>query len=105
MSVQKDLNGDPLPEHIRGRDHLTMVQPPNPSSLSADADRSECWCLLCANRITVGSGEWGHGQGCQHHQEFDSDEEQPTPKTVSTSNDQTTLSGITAVSHEEGSDE
>lgn len=90
MSVQKDLNGDPLPEHIRGRDHLTMVQPPNPSSLSADPDRSECWCLICANRITVGSGEWGHGPACEHHERFDADAEPSSTQFVADS-DQTEI--------------
>jgi len=89
MSIQRDLNGDPLPEHIRGRDHLTMVQPPNPSSLSADADRSECWCLLCANRITVGSGEWGHDSECQHHERFE--DEPSETEFVAADSDQTQI--------------
>jgi hypothetical protein len=103
MSVQKDLNGEPLPEHIRGRDHLTMVKPANPSSLSADADRSEAWCIDCANRITVGSREWGHNKQCEHHREPVEDDEDAAD--VERPEDETTLRESCTDEYEVGSDE
>lgn len=95
MSAQRDLNGNKLPEYLERRDHLTLVKPANPSELSATAERSEAWCLLCARRVTVGSGEWGHAQDCQHHEQLAGEiKSEPSEKGFTVDDKQTEITGV-----------
>lgn len=65
---QQTLSGDPLPEALRGRSHLSLVQPDSSemSNHTADAGRNEAWCRQCGLRVTVGEREYGHARACKH---------------------------------------